>query len=91
MKRILWIAVMIFCIGCIGSSVQADGWAVCSGCHNGMMAPNKDDLIAKYKTIDGLVNGAQASESTMMSQIKQNIDGLKAAAAAMGLSAETDK
>ena len=91
MKKILWIALMVVGIGCAGSGAQADGWSVCGGCHNGMMAPNKEDLIAKYKTMDELIKGAQASESPMMTQIKENVDGLKAAAAAMGLSAETAK
>ena len=76
---------MIFGIGCAGSGAQADGWSVCSGCHNGMMAPGKDDLIAKYKTTEELVKGAQASENPMMAKIKENIEDLKAAAAAMGL------
>jgi len=91
MKRILWVALMVVGIGCAGSGAQADGWNVCGGCHNGMMAPNKENLIAKYKTTEGLIQGAQASDSPMMSQIKENIDGLKAAAAAMGLSAESAK
>jgi len=91
MKRILWIAAIIFSLGCVGSGAQADGWNVCGGCHNGMMAPNKDNLIAKYKTMEGLIQGAQASESPMMSQIKENIDGLKAAAATIGLTAESAK
>jgi len=89
MKKILWIAVMVFGIGCAGSGAQADGWNVCGGCHNGMMAPNKDTLITKYKTMEELIKGAQASDSPMMAQIKNNIDGLKAAASAMGLNAET--
>lgn len=91
MKRILWIALMIVGIGCARSSVQADGWAPCSGCHNGMMAPNKDDLIAKYKTTEELVKGAQASENPMMAQIKENTEGLEAAAVAMGLSTGSSK
>jgi hypothetical protein len=91
MKRILWVAVMIFSIGCIGSVAQADGWSMCGSCHNGMIAPNKDNLIAKYKTMEGLIQGAQASDNPMMAKIKENIDGLKAAAAAMGLSSETGK
>ena len=91
MKRILWIALMIVAIGCAGSSVQADGWSVCAGCHNGMMAPNKDDLIAKYKTTEELIKGAQASESPMMATIKENIEGLEAAAAAMGLGTGSSK
>ncbi len=91
MKRILWIALMIFGVGCVVSGVQADGWAVCGGCHNGMMAPKKEELLAKYTSVDALIQGAQTSDSPMMAQIKENIDGLKAAAAAIGLSPETGK
>jgi hypothetical protein len=91
MKRILWIALMVVGVGCAGSGAQADGWAVCGGCHNGMMAPNKENLLAKYKTMEELIQGAQASDNPMMAQIKENIDGLKAAAAAMGLNAESAK
>jgi hypothetical protein len=87
MKRILWTALMIFGIGCVGSAAQADGWAVCSGCHNGMMAPNKDSLAAKYKTTEELIKGAQASENPMMAKMKEDTEVLKAAAAAIGLSA----
>lgn len=87
MKRKTWIALMIFGIGCAASSVQADGWAVCGGCHNGTIAPNKDTLAAKYKTVEELIKGAQASETPMMAGMKENTDALKAAAAAIGLSA----
>jgi hypothetical protein len=87
----MWIASIFLGIACAASSVQADGWAVCNGCHNGMMAPNKDTLAAKYKTAEELINGAQASESPMMSGLKQNTDALKAAAAAIGLGAENNK
>jgi hypothetical protein len=41
--------------------------------------------------MEGLILGAQASDYPMMAKIKENIDGLKAAAAAMGLSSETGK
>jgi hypothetical protein len=88
MKRLLWIAVLVFGVGCVGSGAQADGWGVCGGCHNGSMAPNKEELLAKYTNVDALIKGAQASDSPMMGQIKKNIDGLKAAATAIGLKAE---
>ena len=88
MKRILWIAVLVFGVGCVGSSAQADGWGVCGGCHNGSMAPNKEELLAKYTSVDALIKGAQASDNPMMGQMKKNIDNLKAAATAIGLDAE---
>jgi len=88
MKQILWIAVMVFGISCFASGVQADGWSMCGGCHNGAMAPNKDELMVKYTSTDALIKAAQDSDNPMMGKIKQNIDGLKAAADAMGLSTE---
>jgi hypothetical protein len=88
MKRILWIAVIVFGVGCAGSGAQAGGWSVCNGCHNGAMAPSKEDLLAKYTSMEALIKGARASESPMMYRIKEDIDGLKAAAAELGLSAE---
>ena len=88
MKRILWIALMVVGVGCAGSGAQAGGWAVCNGCHNGAMAPNKGELLAKYTSMDALIKGAQASDSPMMARIKEDIDGLKAAAADLGLGAE---
>ena len=88
MKRILWIAVLVFGVSCVGSGAQADSWGVCGGCHNGSMAPNKEELLAKYTSVDALIKGAQASDNPMMGQMKKNIDGLKAAATAIGLSAE---
>jgi hypothetical protein len=88
MKRLLWIALMVIGIGCVGASSQAGGWGVCNGCHNGAMAPNKAELLAKYTSIEALIKGAQASESPMMTQIKKDTDGLKAAAVELGLGAE---
>jgi hypothetical protein len=88
MKRILWIAVLMFGVFFAGSGAQAGGWAVCNGCHNGAMAPNKAELLAKYTSIEALIKGAQASESPMMTQIKKDTDGLKAAAVELGLGAE---
>jgi alkyl hydroperoxide reductase subunit AhpF len=89
MKRILWIAVIVVGVGCAGSDAQAGGWAVCSGCHNGAMAPNKGELLAKYTNTEAFIKAAQASDSPMMARIKEDIDGLKAAATELGLEAET--
>jgi hypothetical protein len=52
------------------------------------MAPNKAELLAKYTSIEALIKGAQASESPMMARIKEDTDGLKAAAVELGLGAE---
>ncbi len=91
MKRMLYTALLVIGFCCAGSGAQADGWNVCGGCHNGMMAPTKDNLIAKYKTVEELIQGAQSSGSPMMAKIKENIEGLKAAAATIGLTAESAK
>jgi len=88
MKRMMVAVLMIvgFCLA--GSGAQAGGWAVCNGCHNGAMAPNKAELLAKYTSTEALIKGAQASESPMMARIKEDSEGLKAAAVELGLGAE---
>jgi hypothetical protein len=64
------------------------GWGVCSGCHNGAMAINKEGMLAKYTSVEALIKGAQAVENPMMAKIKQDVEGLKAAALELGLKPE---
>lgn len=87
MKRLMWTALMV--VGCcLVSSGAHASWDTCGGCHNGALAKDKKQLLAKYTTAEALIKGAQDSESPMMSRIKQDIEGLKAAAAELGLNAE---
>ena len=78
---------MVVCLACTGAYA---GWSICSGCHNGAMAINKDGLVAKYTSVEALVKGAQAVENPMMAKIKQDVEGLKAAAAELGLKPEKE-
>ncbi len=59
----------------------------CAGCHNGQMPsssgkpiPTKDQLKAKYKTVDAFVNAAKNSKDPMMDPVKGNDALLRSAA-----------
>jgi hypothetical protein len=86
MKRMM-VAASLAIGFCLAGSAHA-GWGVCSGCHNGAMAINKEGMLAKYTSVEALVKGAQAVENPMMAKIKQDVEGLKAAALELGLKSE---
>jgi hypothetical protein len=81
------VAVLMTVIFCLAGSGSQAGWGICAGCHNGTVAPSKDQFLAKFKTADAMVKAAQATTSPMMARIKQDTDGLKAAADELGLKA----
>lgn len=88
MKRMLMTAAVAgFCLA--GSAAHA-GWGVCSGCHNDAMAIGKEAIRAKYTSVEALIKGAQTSNSPMMARIKQDVEGLKAAAIELGLKSEKE-
>lgn len=89
MKRLIAVAALAAGFFCAASGAQA-GWGVCGGCHNGMMAINRDGMVAKYPSVEALVKGAQATENPMMSAMKEDIEALKAAAAELGLKSEKE-
>lgn len=60
------------------------GWEKCAGCHSGAIAPAKETLKQKFKTLDDFVNGAMAAENAMMTAIKKDVDGIREAAKAIG-------
>ncbi len=86
MKQMI-VAAAALSICLIGSGAHA-GWGTCGGCHNGSLAKSKEQLLAKYTTMDAFIKGAQDSDSPMMSRIKENIEGLKAAASELGLNGD---
>jgi hypothetical protein len=45
------------------------GWGSCVACHNGIVAPGKDLLKEKHKTLENFVKAALASTSSMMKHI----------------------
>ena len=89
MKRMIVTASLVagFCLA--GASAQA-GWGVCNGCHNGAMAINKAEMLAKYTSVEALIKGAQATENPMMGAMKKDLEALKAAAADLGLKSEEE-
>jgi hypothetical protein len=87
MKRMM-VAVLMTVGFCLAGSVAHAGWGTCAGCHNGTVAPGKDQFLVKFKTVDALVRAAQATTNPMMAKMKQDTEGLKAAAVELGLKTE---
>lgn len=87
MKRMLVTAVTV-AVFCLAGSAAHAGWGTCSGCHNDAMAIGKEAILAKYTSVEALIKGAQESDSPMMAKIKQDVEGLKAAAIELGLKSE---
>ena len=56
-------------------------WEVqCAGCHNGQLAPSKNQLKAKFKNPKKFVEAAQKTSSPMMNAFKNNKKVLENAA-----------
>ncbi len=65
----------------LSAPAMAGVWETqCAGCHNGAMAPNKDQLKAKFKTAKAFVKAAQNSTNPMMAAFKSNVKALQDAA-----------
>lgn len=63
------------------ASASAGVWQTqCAGCHNGSLAPSKEQLKAKFKNSKALVEAAKKSTNPMMAAVKNNDAALKAAA-----------
>jgi len=67
------------------------GWAKCAGCHTGAIAPAREALKQKFKTLDEFVKGAMAAENAMMTPIKKDTDSIRAAAKEIGYTAPCKK
>jgi hypothetical protein len=52
----------------------------CASCHNGSLAPAKEQLKAKFKTAQEFVNAAKNSSNPMMAAFKSNVKALQDAA-----------
>jgi len=52
----------------------------CAGCHNGQLAPSKNQLKAKLKTPEKFVEAAQKTSSPMMNAFRKNKKVLEIAA-----------
>lgn len=52
----------------------------CVGCHNGTLAPSKQQLEAKFKNAKEFIKAAKKSNNPMMTAIKNNDTALKQAA-----------
>lgn len=61
------------------------GWNSCIGCHNGTLAPDKDKLKEKHKTIDSFISAAQSTQNDLMKSIQKDVKSLQEAAKEIGL------
>ncbi len=51
----------------------------CAGCHNGSLAPSKEQMKAKFKSAEEMFKAAEKSSNPMMAGIKTNKELLKKA------------
>jgi cytochrome c551/c552 len=84
MKKILSPALAV-CLLFAFSSAALAGWNTCVACHNGTVAPNKEKILDKYKTIESFVKGAKEVQNPMMKSIQKDENSLKEAAKELGL------
>jgi hypothetical protein len=78
MKRILgaFVLAALFAL-----PASAGVWeSQCASCHNGGLAPSKEQLKAKFKTAQEFVNAAKNSSNPMMAAFKSNVKALEDAA-----------
>ena len=67
------------------ATTASAGWNTCVACHNGTMAPNKEKLLEKHKTVESFVKAAQATQNPMMKSIQKDESSLNEAAKEIGL------
>ena len=80
MKRFALLLLTLIMVFSFTSLALADPLAKCQGCHNGTLAPKMDQLKEKYEDAAKFIEAAKKTENGMMTSIKQDEEGLKAAA-----------
>jgi hypothetical protein len=83
--KTLTLTALSVCAFFVLASTASAGWNTCVACHNGTLAPNKEKLLEKYKTAEGFVKAAQATQNPMMQSIQKDENALKDAAKEIGL------
>jgi len=84
MKKFLWASFLAICVMVFTAGPVSADWNKCKGCHTGSIAPAKEALKEKFKTLDDFVKGAMATENPMMKGIKKDPDGIQKAAKEIG-------
>jgi len=78
MKKLLGVATLV---ALFAVPATAGVWETqCAGCHNGSMAPSKEQLKAKYKDAKSFVEAGKNSPNPMMAAFKSNVKALEDAA-----------
>jgi hypothetical protein len=84
MKQLISAVFMVVVLA-VTAAPAAAGWNSCVACHNGSVAPDKDKLKEKHKTIEAFVKAAQASQNPLMQSIQKDEKALREAAREIGL------
>lgn len=67
------------------SAPAQPGWGTCLVCHNGVIAPGKDALKEKHKTLEAFVKAALASIRRMMKHIQKDAKSIRETGTEIGL------
>jgi hypothetical protein len=83
--KALKVAALLLCTLFLVCTIASAGWNTCVACHNGSVAPDKEKLKEKHKTVENFVKAAQATQNPMMKSIQKDENALKEAAKEIGL------
>jgi hypothetical protein len=83
--KALTIAALSLFIACSLATPAMAAWSSCIGCHNGIIAPGKDALKERHKTLEQFVKAALESKNSMMNSIKKNENLIRETAKEIGL------
>ena len=83
--KLFFAAAVALCVFFMLSYSAMAGWNTCAGCHNSTLAPDKDKLKAKHKTIENFVKAGLETKNPMMKSIQKDEKALREAAKEIGL------
>lgn len=93
MKKVYTFTLFTLLITAYAIQVFAGEWDRCKTCHDGTIAPSKEELIRRYKTAAFFVKAAQSKDTPLMKplQLPKNESILYAVADELGLTVEWNR
>jgi hypothetical protein len=93
MKRGMTLAFFITFLLLVAIQVFAGEWDRCKTCHDGTIAPSKEELMRRYKTAAFFVKAAQSKDTPLMKplQLSKNEQILYTVADELGLTVEWNR
>ena len=85
MKTIKAFVLVIAAVSSFSAAAEDTFTTKCAACHNGTVAPDKQALLGKFKSLADLVAGAKATTNPMMKPVQSDEALLKKAAESLGL------